>query len=299
MLLRKPKTLLQVYLNPIIDGIFQSMAENTTLNEFFTKLNITNYKSLDMQYYLNRSGEKTASTLLEYMVSGKILGPDAGYVINSASDLVTDTSGMRVTYGHVMKNVNDDLINSLIVQEYLPIWERMYDTFVTEFDPTKPYNQSMEETSSDKLDSEGTSTNSGTTSSEYESSDTRENSATVDTTRNGTENVNRSVYAFNASSEPSPDSTNDTTTSATEKNESSDNYTGSNSGNSSGTNSNNGSTTYNSARDITRNVNRSGNIGNRSTAELLSEAIEYYKFNILEQIYSDLDGILTRSKYIS
>lgn len=83
---------------------------------------------------------------------------------------------------------------------------------------------------------------------------------------------NDNTYAFN-SSEPTPTS--------------------------SGNSTDSGSTTS-SRTDIDkhkRNLTRSGNIGNKSAMQLLKEELEFRKNLIVEEIYSDLDKVLTRNHY--
>lgn len=46
-----------------------------------------------------------------------------------------------------------------------------------------------------------------------------------------------------------------------------------------------------------RTINRSGNIGNKSAMQLLEEELHFRKNIIIEEIYNDLDSVLTRNHY--
>ena len=295
--MKKKLKLLDIYPEPLIYGIFSSMYKNSTLKEFFTSIKMNDPVSFDMEYFYKRSGLKTASTLLEYMVTNKIkISSYAKY----EDDYVIDSNKYKVRAKTIMDKVNNDLINGLIIQKYLPIWEKMYDTFVTEFDPTKPYYQEMIEKSSDNLASNGTSENSGESSSNYTNTDTRETTNATTTDTSGTNSNNEYKFGYDDdSNDGSPYSRTSGNSSQDMTSNMTDNYEGTNTGNNSGNTSSSGKTTYSSDRNIDRTVDRQGNIGNTSITELLNQAIEYYKFTIFDRIYSDLDGILTRSKYIT
>lgn len=60
----------------------------------------------------------------------------------------------------------------------------------------------------------------------------------------------------------------------------------------------NSRTDYDRTIDVTRNTERVGNIGNRSSQELIKEEREVRIWNIYDQIFSDIDNILTTKIYI-
>lgn len=271
------------------------MLNDTSISAFLTEIGMNNAQAMNIDYYFNRSGYKTISTLLENFISGEgIIVEDLA--VDDNGNYVTDSEGNLITLEYFTKNINTFIVNNIIRIKYLPIWKRIYETFITEFEAINPYSQEITETSNDKLDSEGTSQNSGTTSSEFTNTDTRKDDSTTTDTEDKSNNSTRSVSGYDSSTmipSESDSGTEDNTRNSTY----SDEYSATNSGTNEGSSSNNGSTTYNSERDITRSVSRKGNIGNRSYTELLRDAMEYYKFNIFDRIYDDLDEILTRPAY--
>lgn len=288
--------LLDIYKEPLIYGIFSAMYKDNDIKQFFDLIDLNNPTSIDMEYYYNRSGYKTASVLLTSMVTNKIM---VSSYAKYEEDYIVDSNNYKVIAKYIMNEVNDDLINSLIKQKYLKVWNNMYNTFITEFDATNPYYQNIIEKSSDNLNSKGTSSNNAETSSTYSNNDTRNSTNNRDVTSTETSDTKENRFTFDTEDENGvPYSKNTSTNNNTSTDNSTEEYTNSSEGNNSGTSNNNGSSTYESGRDISRDVERKGNIGNISVTSLLKEAIEYYKFTILDKIYDDLDGILTRSKYI-
>lgn len=295
-MIKKKFRLIDIYYDPLITGIFSSMSKNEIINTFFSKIGITEPISIDMEYFYNRSGLKTASFLLTSMFEKHIrIISNVKYL----EDFVIDSKSNRVITKVALEGVNQELINSLIIQKYLPVWEKMYDTFVTEFDPVNPFYQDIIEKSSDNLSSNGTTENNGKSSSTYNNTDKR--NTTVKHTSEYTESGDNKEYKYgydDATDNGSPYSRDTTSNERNQTDNDTDTYDGTSNGNNSGTTESDGKTTYNSDRNIDRSINRKGNIGNIPITELLQRAIEYYRFTIYDKIYSDLDGILTRSKYI-
>lgn len=295
-MIKKKFRLIDIYYDPLITGIFSSMAKNVSINAFFTKIGITDPISIDMEYFYNRSGLKTASFLLTSMFEKHIrVVSNVKYL----EDFVIDSKSNRIITKTALEGVNHELINSLIVQKYLPIWERMYDNFAIEFDPVNPFYQDIIEKSSDNLSTNGTTENSSSASSTYNNTDTRDSSTERTSVYN--ENGDNKEYKYgydNASEDGSPYSRDTNSNNRNQTDNDTDTYSGQTNGTNSGTTESDGKTTYNSDRNIDKSINRKGNIGNIPITELLQRAIEYYRFTIYDKIYSDLDGILTRSKYI-
>lgn len=282
----KRQKLLDVYNNPYVNGIVYNLYiysnNNSSLAEFFSKLGITeaDSHSMDVDYYYNRSGFKSISVMLEFMVSN-LITEDMG-------EFVVDSNGKLVSWSEILSQLNRNIINDIIVNKFLTRWNKLTDTLLIEYNPLKPYDMSVETESNRKMGSvsDNTRTNKDTMSSSYSSHNNSSSSG------NGSSNNNDSVYGFNSVDAVPSDKSNG-----------SNNYENSNkiegSGSDNGTRNTNGSsnTKYDTTENRNGTIKRSGNIGNQSAMELIDKQRSTALYQIWEVIYNDLDSILTRSKY--
>ena len=151
-----------------------------------------------------------------------------------------------------------NLINYTFVDKR---WKKIYDTYRLHYDVLSPYDIAIDEEGTDTLDSENNVDSNTNTNSKYNS------------------NTNNKINGFNSNSPIDRDSSiiDDTTI------------------DSDTTRSN---TKYKRTNPYTRNLTRKGNIGNITKQELIEKERGLWKYNLFETIYSDLDRVLTRSKYI-
>lgn len=274
------KRLLDFYKNPYQNGIFYSMSKIPDFVEIFQKLGINtenDMHAIDVDYLYNHSGLKTVSFMIEEILKGFILDDDNSFV--------EVKSGKRVTWDYIINEIDFLLVNTVIRIKYLKKWSDLADTVYVQFDMLKPYSMSVSEESKEELSSEG-----------KDSSDTKDVTETTDTTSSSSSGQSSSKEkgfrsGFNSSS-PVPvensESETESESSATENSTQHVENTGTRSSKSE----------YSRGTTIGKTIIRSGNIGNRSSQELIEEQRKMLLYQIFDTIYNDLDSVLTRSKYI-
>lgn len=256
------KRLIDFYSNPIKNGIFYSLYNNNNFKELFNKLKLNDEQevhSLDCDYIYNRSGLKTVSLLMRRIVDG--------YVVTDNGDGVfTFVNGklQKVTWDWILSQSNQDIINSIIKVRYLKKWSELADTLSYDYDALNPFRMDTDSKYSDTLDSEGRNETSSSGVSDGI------------TNSSGTDNI----FGFNSSSEVPSDS--------------SEGLIKNNNINSSETS---GTSEYVRNNSGERTITRKGNIGNKSSQQLIEEQRKLLMYQIFDIIYSDLDSVLTCSKY--
>lgn len=276
----KPKKLLDFYKTPYKNGIFFSLSQNALFSPVFAKLGLNipdDIHSMDVDYLYNHSGLKTLSCMLEHMLDG--------FVIDDTGIFVNDGSHKRVTWDYVIQDIDTQIINTIIRVKYLKKWEDLAETLFLEFDALNPYSMTVNESGHENLSSESkddvTTTN-----------DITDNSSDGTTSENNNTSSEKNYRSAFNSSTPSPFDNSDDTS----KDEYTETVTRER------TTKNDG--TRNSKNDYSRNttnyrdITRKGNIGNHTSQELINQQREMLRYQIFDTIYSDLDSVLTRSKYI-
>lgn len=265
--MRKIKKLLDFYSNPRQNGIFYSMSYDTQFSGLFRELGIEtaqDYHSMDFDYLYNKSGLKTVSVMLENFIYG--------YVTDSDDEYATLRNNKKVTWDYVITEVDRDIINFILKTKYLKKWSELIKTLNQDFDMLSPYNMDIVDNSEDIMDSSGSDSRTTDSSS----------TSTSEQTNNG--ESHEQTYGFNSSTAvPNSDSTNQNSMDINNTNEDKTTAVGTNK--------------YNRSNNISRTITRKGNIGNKSAQELIEEQREMLRYQIFDTIYSDLDDVLTRSKY--
>lgn len=227
---------------------------------------------------------------------------------------------------------NWTVLGTYLNQLFKNKWDRLKNIILLEYDPIHNYSDSMSEDISDNdgrkvtLDLDGTTTNTRTDNTSESTSNTRTDNTTrtdnltrtddLKNTKNvGTTNDNKdSVYGFNSndsvpsnenSASGSVDET-DTQT-GTVRNAGTVTNTGtvSNAGTkqNTGTVTNSGSNTTDSTEETQREFTRErsvthiGNIGNLTTQQLLTQEVEFWQWNFIIQMLSDVADVLTLPIY--
>lgn len=274
------KRLIDFYNQPRNNGIFFSMSKNDAFKVLFENyLDFTeeDYHRMDFEYIYNKSGLKTLSCMLEQFIKG--------YIVDDDGDFVILKDGRRVTWDYVLNQVDQDIINFAIKVQYLNKWIELAKTLQLNFNPLQPYTWETNENTSDGLTSKNIFA--GSNSKENDESYTSKR----DTTNTDENTTNDDIYAFN-STDASPADLSKSNSSGT----STDNSE--NTGKSNSTENNNSSTDYTRDNTIIRNIMRKGNIGNKSSQQLIEEQRKMLEWQLFDVIFNDLDRVLTRSKYI-
>lgn len=253
-----------LYPNPS-NAIFTTLVNNNVFNKIFNRisLNSQNASAVDMDYLLNRSGDKTVSSFVEYLLDSYVFYND-GYV------KVPD--GRRVVFSEFIKDFNDRLIADLLSIKFYNKWDRLSGLLVLDYDILRPYIMDVSDDIVENVNNSGTDTLTDTS---------EENSNNTIFIK---ENKNHKIYGFNSDSGNDADSDENLTDRI-------DNIDSTKSDNSSHNFENTGNS--NSERTILR----KGNIGNKSFSELIVQEREQLQYQFLDVVYNDLDSVLTRSKW--
>lgn len=255
--------LIDLYPDPLFEGVFYEMSQISELANIFQSIGIESeddYHSIDVDYILNNSGLKPLSMVAEHYFSQFITTHEGKFVL--------DDEGNRMTYVEAAKFMSQTVIKNIILIRFRKKWTDLIDTVYAEYNILTPYEMTVSEDTNETEKEETTSTRSG--------------SDNVDVTNDNDTTNTRKVAGYNSATfnDSEQDIVDDTFTSKTER---------SNEQSASG-----GRDRTNMA---TRNISRKGNIGNRSAAELLEQQRELVRYQVLQEIYNDLDSILTRSMY--
>lgn len=134
----KFKKLLDVYNKPLIAGIIYDLFKSNSFTELFEILEIDEDKThaLDAEYFLNRSGLKTCSNLLCYLITG--------YVVDDDGNFVTDNN-IRAEYVNVIDSIDKTIINTIITVRFKEKWIKLARSNQLEYDALKPFAMDSEE----------------------------------------------------------------------------------------------------------------------------------------------------------
>lgn len=265
--MKKIKRLIDLYDRPFSRGIIFDILNDSRFDNLFVTLGIDAEQahSMDVEYIFNNSGLKSTSTLLNALLNE--------FIIDDNSEIVTDGCGVRLTYDKFLSILDDKIIRNIIYNKFFMKWEQLANTLFIDYDVTSPYNMEVNDNSDFSNSSIDHNSRTNTTSKNNEYEDNSESSNNEDT------------FGFNSSDAVPADKSSGT---------------GKNSGTS--VDNMNSTDTENNQNNRNGNTNRKiirkGNIGNRSVTELINEKRDMLKYQIFSVIFSDLDSVLTRSKYI-
>lgn len=215
----------------------------------------------------------TNSYFFEHIVASVFL-PSEQYPAGSlAIDYFIERSGSKVASPFLLRLLADSEVVTLSITEQIASvllarfgenWKKLYATVSAEYNPIHNYN--MTETINRDLQGEKKNTNTGT--------------ATDTTTPNLSNTTDEFIYGFNSENEQ-PSSKRTTTYGGSSTNSRTGNYTDD------GTN--------HDVENITR--TRSGNIGVTTSQQMLQQERELWRWNFVEQMFKDIDSVLTLRVY--
>ena len=211
--------------------------------------------SLNIDYFGNHSGSKFVSPLLNQLLVDGELTSDAKAILAK-----------------------------IIEKKFRTNWERLWLTNSVNYTPENNYDYTETRTSQ----SDTTESQSITDEASQKSSSTETKDLTDETTHGKTQDSTTARYVFNSESEePVDHSTSTEGGTTTEKN------SGTNSVETSGSDSNERNVTGSGTETETETIKRSGNIGVTTNQQLITEERELWLWSYFEQIYSDVDKVLT------
>lgn len=305
--MRPPKMKIQrlkeAWENPSSTGVF------TYLNNLGVPWASQNIDTvLNIQYHINRSGRKIISPLIE------------NYTEN------VDT----------LDSADKSMIAEIAYSIYGEKWEKLHDLMELEYNPISNYDmtetESISTDNSEELRRTGTETtqSTGTDTFTHTGTQTDANTGTETTTHTGTSTTNtdesssgssdgttdNKIYGFNSTGGVDDTSSANETSATSERGVEeettnnltdqrtdalnhlrTDNLTDAETRNLSDTLTRNTTDATTGETETERTLTRSGNIGVTTSQQMIQSSIELYEWNLFEQVFKDLDTILTISTY--
>lgn len=273
----KKTKLIDIFENPITDGIFSYLADMTPSVPWGSDVDSS---TLDVEYFGNISGQKTIAPLVKNII-------------------LKDSTTNKLTEANLQQ------LATLIYKLNYKMWVKEYATLNFEYDPISNYDMTETETGSGTTGN--TRTNTGT--------QTDANTGTVSTTHTGTQGTSdtssasgtssgssdRGLYGFNSSKSvgDSTDATeSETTTTATGSSTRTDNLTDNRTDNTTRTRTDNLSETESGTHSDTRTLTRTGNIGVTTSQQMIEAERELNKWNYFYNIvFPSIDKVLTICTY--
>lgn len=254
---------------PKIEDIFPNVlttgavlkAISTKYPNFIGELGLTeqNISAFDI-WYISKSGEKPISKLLKMLTDSNRVT----LVMDNEERLVIDNLANLVGVKGLV-NLDINALADVIYQMFINDWRRLAQTFALVYDIVNPYSMSVKENSTLKRASSNNNTSNSGENGSSENNNTVENK----------------VSAFD-SSQYQPDNMNTDDTTSSYNNTRNSTWGGSSEGNA----------------ETSRDITRKGNIGNKTTQEILQEERELRLKVFWDYIRKDLDRVLTLPIYI-
>lgn len=221
--------------------------------------------------------------------------------VSPVLELLMDSEGEIST-------ANFTTLGTYINQLYKNKWDRLKNIILLEYDPIHNYSDSMAEDIVDSDDKSVTLDLDGTTANTRTDNTTRTDNLTrtddLEQTRDvgTTDDRSDSLYGFNSSDAvPSDERSGSGSVDETDTQTGTVRNTGTvtNTGTVGNSGSNTVDSTENTERDFTRtrSVTHIGNIGNIATQDLLEKEVEFWQWNFIVQMLSDVADVITLPIY--
>ena len=286
------------YDNTGTGGIFKDIA--TGRAETFPWL--TKAATLDMEYFGNKSGNKSVSPIIEKFIEQNI---DA-----------------EVQNPFVLTQAQRTSLANIIVNRYSEKWQKLYAVLSTEYNPIENYSMTETETPnitkrqgvsadyeiSDEKTIERNMSTTETPTTDYQVTDEKKTETNYSVSTDS--ETNAEAYGFNSTSPvPTNDASgNSTVTTSGNADENVETNTHKQTGGMTVTESGNANenvetsthkqTGYTEETETgTRQLTRSGNIGVTTSQQMIESEIALWQWNFIESVYKDVDMVLTVPKY--
>lgn len=211
--------------------------------------------SLNIDYFGNHSGAKFTSPLLNQLLIDDTLTTDARAILAK-----------------------------IIEKKFKTNWERLWLTNSVDYTPESNYDYTETRTASTSSSENQSIKDEGS----QKSTSTETKNLTDSTSHGKTQDTTTARYVFNSESEePVDHTTNSEGGTTTETN------TGTDAVEETGSNTNERSLSGSGSETESETIKRSGNIGVTSNQQLITEERELWMWSYFEQIYSDIDKVLT------
>lgn len=273
----KRTKLIDIFENPITDGIFSYLAELSPSVPWGDEVDSI---TLDTEYIGNVSGQKTISPLVKNII-------------------LKDSTTNKLTEANLQQ------LATLIYKLNFNIWDKEFATLNFDYNPISNYDMTETETGSGTTGNTRTNTgtqtdaNTGTVSTTHTGTQGTSDNNTVSGTSTGS--ADRGLYGFNSSEsvgDSTDSTTNTTSTTATGSSTRTDNLTDSRTDNTTRTRTDNLSESESGTHSDTRTLTRSGNIGVTTSQQMIEAERELNKWNYFYNIvFPSIDKVLTICLY--
>lgn len=201
------------------------------------------------------------------------------YLNHSGSRNVSPLITRMLKGDAVLSSEARDWIGSLLNIMYMKNWDYVWEALLGNYNPLENYSMLEDETTSDTREETNATTSNNTTNNTETITGT-----TTSRTEDTSDNLDK-VYAYDSEVAKNDSSSNSSsnTSSNSSNNESTENT---------GTNNTTSNSTSNSNNTATRKMNRHGNIGVKSSQQLIREEIELRKFKFFDIVFRDIDELL-------
>lgn len=298
------KRLIDIYREPLERGIFFDMFNDEEVYERLFRpleMNADDAHAMDMDYYLNVSGAKLISGLLEHFCNNYVLDDDGEYVIND--------KGKKTLWDYFVIDTDKKIINRVIKKKFLLKWTKYLKTVLTEYDMLSPFTMEITDNATSSSNKNATKKQTDTNTRERTDNVTNNTDTTVTnnlqttSTESTSNDEEEGIAAFNSTDYSNSkkiskngsveESLTNTGTVGTDSEQTSSGTTNENvSGTTDVANTSSESATEK------RSITRKGNVGNLTFADIISGERTMLAYQLFDTIYADLDSILTRGMYI-
>lgn len=203
-------------------------------------------------------------------------------------------------YNLICSRITDNLplteIAKIIYNTFSENWKKLWENYVVEYNPIENYSMVEELTGKKTTTFDSDVIKEENNTNKITSDVTSNNSSTSNATGSTTTNSDTSIYTFNTQNGTKSDSGVTTSTPNLTNTSEDDNVSNTITNTAIKINSN-ATTSNNGIEDNTHNLKRSGNIGVTTSAQMIKENLDLWKWNFYNSIFKDIDSIITIGVY--
>lgn len=261
------KTLIEAFPDWKTQGIFAFIQNPPWAND--TSVTAT---ALDLDYFGNRSGNKQIAPIVNHLLSSGVV-----------DDVAAET------------------LAQIIKMKFGDTWKRRWDAYHLQYQADQNYAITESGNHSKTTSLQSTKSYNSGTSGSYQgtASETVQHGKTETTAASDSRTGTSGIYGFNSqeTSVPANDSSGLVNYNATVTDGGTDSTTGTESGSNSTTHTGTDGETSTGSESGTNSVVKSGIFGGASRQELISKELELWRKSFFEQVYEDVDSVLTLPIY--
>lgn len=203
-------------------------------------------------------------------------------------------------YNLICSRITDNIplsdIANLIFNTFSENWKKLWENYVVEYNPIENYSMVEELTGKKTTTFESDLQKEENGTNNITSDITSNNYSTSNATGSTTTNSDTSIYTFNTQNGTKSD-TGVTTSTPNLTNTSEDDSASNTITNTTNNSNSNTITSNNGVEENTQKLKRSGNIGVTTSAQMIKENLDLWKWNFYNSIFKDIDSIITIGVY--